>query len=290
MTGQSTNRTRLTETAYAKINLALHVRRRRDDGYHDLETLFAFLDAGDDLIVTPADVDCLTIGGEFADGLSTGPDNLVLRALDAMRALVPAGGATIPPLAIHLEKHLPVASGIGGGSADAAAMVRLLDRHFVHLGDAGQLGQAMRHLGADVSACIMSETRVGHGDGSDLHMVNADDVRGMPLLLVNPCVPLATGPVFAGWDGVDRGELPSGAALAIARAGRNDLERPALALCPDIDEVLGVLRAQLPRLSRMSGSGATCFALFNSMDQMQSAAIRIADDHPEWWVMGGQIR
>ena len=286
MTGQSTNRTRLTETAYAKINLALHVRRRRDDGYHDLETLFAFLDAGDDLIVTPADVDCLTIGGEFADGLSTGPDNLVLRALDAMRALVPAGGAPIPPLAIHLEKHLPVASGIGGGSADAAAMVRLLDRHFVHLGDAGQLGQAMRHLGADVSACIMSETRVGHGDGSDLHMVNADDVRGMPLLLVNPCVPLATGPVFAGWDGVDRGELPSGAALAIARAGRNDLERPALALCPDIDEVLGVLRAQLPRLSRMSGSGATCFALFATDGERDAAQAMLAD----CWTLASHLR
>jgi 4-diphosphocytidyl-2-C-methyl-D-erythritol kinase len=290
MTGQNSPAPPFTETAYAKINLALHVRRRRDDGYHDLETLFAFLDAGDDLFVTPADADSLTIGGEFAGGLSCGPDNLVLRALDAMRALAPAGGKPIPPLAIHLEKHLPVAAGIGGGSADAAAMVRLLDRHFVHMGDAAKLSQALRHLGADVSACIVSETRIGQGDGSDLHLPHTDDVQGMPLLLVNPCVPLPTGPVFAAWDGVDRGALPTGSALAIARAGRNDLERPALSLCPEIDEVLGVLRAQLPSLSRMSGSGATCFALFPSMDQMQSAAIRIADDHPDYWVMGGQIR
>jgi len=280
----------MLETAYAKINLALHVRRRREDGYHDLETLFAFVDDGDLLSVELAEADRLTISGEFGEGLSTGPDNLVLQALEAMRAMVMPGQPPIPPLAIHLEKRLPVAAGIGGGSADAAAMIRLLDRHFVHNGDARELVLATAHLGADVGACIVSETRLGMGTGNDLHMAGDDDVRGLAVLLVNPRLPLATGPVFKGWDGIDRGSLAEGSVLTRARASRNDLEAPALILCPEIDEVLTLLRAQLPLMARMSGSGATCFALFRSLDAMQAAAIRVADDHPDWWVMGGQLR
>jgi 4-diphosphocytidyl-2-C-methyl-D-erythritol kinase len=280
----------MIETAFAKINLALHVRQRRADGYHQLETLFAFVDDGDILSVELADEDRLTISGEFAEGLSTGPDNLVIQALERMRAMVSPGQPSIPPLAIHLEKRLPVAAGIGGGSADAAAMIRLLDRHFVHNGDKRELVLATAALGADVGACIVSETRLGIGKGNDLHMPGTDDARGLPVLLVNPGLPLATGPVFKAWDGIDRGPLNEGSVLSVARAGRNDLEPPALGLCPEIDEVLTLLRAQLPLMARMSGSGATCFALFRSMDAMQSAAIRIADDHPDWWVMGGQLR
>lgn len=280
----------MIETAYAKINLALHVRGRREDGYHELETLFAFVDDGDVLHVELADVDSLTISGEFAEGLSTGPDNLVMQALEGMRALVMPGHSPIPPLAIHLEKRLPVAAGIGGGSADAAAMIRLLDRHFVHNGDKRQLVFATAALGADVGACIVSETRLGLGTGNDLHMPGTDDARGLAVLLVNPRLPLATGPVFKAWDGIDRGALGEGTVLSVARAGRNDLEAPALSLCPEIDEVLTLLRAQLPLMARMSGSGATCFALFRTLEAMQAAAIRIADDHPDWWVMGGQLR
>lgn len=277
----------LVETAFAKLNLALHVRARRPDGYHDLETLFAFVDDGDVISADQADTDSLTITGEFADGLTSGPDNLVLRALDLMRTL--PGGEAIPPLTITLEKNLPIASGIGGGSADAAALIRLVDRAFVHGGDADALVRATNALGADVGACIVSETRIGRGTGWQLDPVE-NDATGTAVLLVNPLVALATGPVFAAWDGEDRGPLPGGTALAIARAGRNDLQAPATALCPDIDDVMTLLRAQLPRLARMSGSGATCFALFDSTAARDAAADRIAADHPEWWLMAGQIR
>lgn len=281
-----------SEPAYAKINLALHVRKRREDGYHEIESLFAFVDRGDVITAAPSGADRLTITGDFADGLSNGPDNLVLRALDLLRQLGPSGEPTIPPLAITLEKNLPVASGIGGGSADAAALIRAVARHFPlwGAGDNRELILATRSLGADVGACIVSETRVGRGLGDELAMPGEDDVAGMAVLLVNPLVPVPTGPVFAAWDGIDRGPLPGGSVLAAARAGRNDLEAPARALCPDIDDVMAVLRAQLPLLSRMSGSGATCFALFADMEQCEAAESRIAADHPEWWTMAGRVR
>jgi 4-diphosphocytidyl-2-C-methyl-D-erythritol kinase len=277
-----------TETAFAKINLALHVRARRDNGYHDIDTLFAFVDSGDQLSAREANSDSLTITGEFGEGLSAGADNLVMRALASMRAM--AGGAQIPPLAITLHKALPVAAGLGGGSADAAALIRLIDRVFNFCVDDQELVLANAHLGADVGACIVSQTRRGTGTGWELALVDDSDVRGLPLLLLNPRVPLATGPVFAGWDGFDRGALAEGPALAAARRGRNDLEAAALRLCPEIDEMLAVLRAQLPLLARMSGSGASCFALFRSIADRDSAASRIAADHPDWWQMAGSIR
>ena len=276
-----------TETAFAKINLALHVRARRSDGYHDIETIFAFVDAGDVLTAAVADTDNLTITGEFADELSAGGDNLIVRALDFMRRL--PGGDAVPPLAITLEKKLPVAAGLGGGSADAAALIRLVHREFA-VGATDELVAASQVLGADVGACIISETRRGTGTGWQLAAVDDSDVRGLAVLLVNPREPLATGPVFAGWDQRDRGALGDGPALATARGGRNDLEPPALALVPEIDEVLAVLRAQLPLLARMSGSGASCFALFRNAAERDAAAARIADDHPDWWQMAGDIR
>lgn len=275
------------ETAYAKINLALHVRARRTDGYHDIETIFAFVDAGDALTAAPAAEDNLAITGEFAEGLSAGGDNLVLRALGFMRSQ--PGGNAIPPMAVTLDKKLPVAAGLGGGSADAAALIRLVQREF-GVGELAALVAASQTLGADVGACIVSDTRRGGGTGWELETVEDNDVRGLPLLLVNPRIPLATGPVFAGWDGRDRGALAGGSALASARSGRNDLEPPALALVPEIDEVLAVLRAQLPLLARMSGSGASCFALFRSIAERDAAASRIANDHPDWWVMAGAVR
>lgn len=277
-----------TETAYAKINLALHVRARRDDGYHDIETIFAFVDDGDVLRAKVAAEDSLTITGEFAGGLSAGPDNLVLRALGSMRAL--AGDKPIPPLALALEKKLPVAAGLGGGSADAAALIRLVDRAFHICGDTRELVIANHHLGADVGACIISQTRRGSGTGWQLTLADDKDLKGLPALLVNPREPLATGPVFAGWNGTDRGALAEGNALAVARAGRNDLTLPAVALCPEIDEVMAVLRAQLPLLARMSGSGASCFALFANAAARDAAQQRIAGDHPDWWQMAGNIR
>jgi 4-diphosphocytidyl-2-C-methyl-D-erythritol kinase len=270
----------LFEPAPAKLNLALHVRRRRDDGYHALETLFAFGADGDMLAVEEADADTLTIDGPFAAGLSTS-DNLVLSALGSMRALQPGA---VPPLAITLTKNLPVAAGIGGGSADAAAMIRLLDRHYVRSGDRRALVSANAHLGADVGACIVGRTRIGLGVGAELHDA-PDDLAGCPALLVNPGVPLSTGPVFRAWDGVDHGPLPDGSAREIAMAGRNDLEAPAIRLCPVIADVLAQLRASDAWLARMSGSGATCFALFDDLDARARAAGAIRVARPDWWCL-----
>lgn len=277
----------MRETAYAKINLALHVRKRREDGYHELETLFAFVDAGDELSVEIADKDKLAISGEFGEGLSSGADNLVLQALVNMRSMVWPGREQIPPLDVALEKRLPVAAGIGGGSADAGAMIRLLDRHFVHNGDTKELVLATRHLGADVGACIVSETRIGKGLGWELEMPVHDDLQGAPVLLVNPRIPLSTGPVFKAWDGIDRGALPDGSVREIALSGRNDLEAPAIHLCPEIGSVLAILQASNPLLARMSGSGATCFALYETGEARDAAQLSIPAN---WWTMKGQLR
>jgi 4-diphosphocytidyl-2-C-methyl-D-erythritol kinase len=192
-----------TETAYAKINLALHVRRRREDGHHEIETLFAFVDDGDLLSVEVAEQDSLTITGEFAEGLSTGPDNLVLRAVGLAREL----GAAVPPLAIALEKNLPVAAGLGGGSADAGAMLRLIVREWPSGLTLDAVAADSAVLGADVPACVLSQTMLGTGVGDLLRPISDSDVARLPVLLVNPNVPLLTGPVFKGWDGEDRGPL-----------------------------------------------------------------------------------
>lgn len=239
------------EWAPAKVNLALHVRARRDDGYHDLETLFAFTRFADRLVAEPADDWALEVAGEMAAAAGAGVDNLVLQAA---RAFADATGRP-ERFRFRLEKRIPVAAGLGGGSADAAAVLRLLDR----VTGAGlghdRLESIGAALGADVPACVRSVTARGHGRGEQLQP--APTLSGTPILLVNPRVAVPTGPVFRGWDGIDRGAMPDDPV-----EGRNDLEAPAIALQPVIAEVLAFLAA-LPgaRLVRMSGSGATCFAL-----------------------------
>ncbi|MDE2596765.1 MAG: 4-(cytidine 5'-diphospho)-2-C-methyl-D-erythritol kinase [Sphingomonadales bacterium] len=266
------------ETAYAKINLALHVRRRRDDGYHALETLFAFVDAGDVLSAAPAPVDSLQVVGEFAAGLDDPFGNLVARALNGL----PRGEGW----RVTLEKALPVAAGLGGGSADAGAVFRMVERS-VGLPEGWQDFAAT--LGADVPACVASRTVVGRGTGTEL-APGPDDLAGTAVLLVNPRVPLATGPVFKGWDGVDRGAMPEGSAREIALHGRNDLEAPALAICPVIGEVLAALRATGAWCVRMSGSGATCFALYDGVAARDAASAAVAGAHPGWWRLAGRLR
>lgn len=259
----------LTETAFAKINLALHVRRRRPDGYHDLETVFAFCADGDVLTAEKAATTLLTIDGPYAEGLST-TDNLVVAATAAMDR----------PARLHLTKNLPVASGIGGGSADAAAALRLIarlyDRPLLSL-------EAQRALGADVPACVVSQTRRGEGVGERL--LDAGSVSGIPVLLVNPGVALSTGAVFSAWDGRDRG------ALGDWRTGRNDLEAPARTLAPGIGTVLDWLSSRHDVImARMSGSGATCFALFETEAARSCAARETIGAHPDWWVMESVLR
>ncbi len=275
------------ETAYAKINLALHVRRRRPDGYHELETLFAFCADGDRLSATAVDTLSLTIEGPFGEGLSAGPDNLVLRAAEALQAEagVSAGAA------IRLDKRLPVASGIGGGSADAAAALRLLVRLWgVTVADETllEIGAA---LGADVPACVTSRACRGEGRGDALDFLDEGALAGRPVLLVNPRVAVPTGPVFQRWDRIDRGPLAAGDPLAAALAGRNDLEPPAREMQPVIANVVESLAA-MPGvvLARMSGSGATCFALYDSLDARDAADRAIAAAEPGWWRLATVLR
>ncbi|WP_298198942.1 4-(cytidine 5'-diphospho)-2-C-methyl-D-erythritol kinase [Novosphingobium sp.] len=265
----------MIETAYAKINLALHIRRRRGDGYHELETVFAFVDAGDRLSAAPAERDELITVGEFGGVLTDPSGNIVAQAL----ATLPRPGG----LAITLEKNLPVAAGLGGGSADAGAVFRIIERE--HGLPADWPLRAAR-LGADVPACVHSVTAIGRGTGTDLQPV-VSDLVGTPVLLVNPRIPLATGPVFKGWDGIDRGALPNGSVRDIALTGRNDLEAPALALCPQIGAVLDHLRGSAAWLVRMSGSGATCFALFDTAAERDAAQAGLP---PQWWSLGGALR
>lgn len=265
----------MRETAFAKINLALHVRRRRGDGYHELETLFAFVDAGDELIAQGAEHDSLNVAGEFGGALGDPFGNIVAKALAAL----PRPGG----LALTLEKNLPVAAGLGGGSADAGALFRLVER--LHGLPADWAARAAR-LGADVPACVRSETCIGRGTGTELEPVDSD-LSGCPVLLVNPRLPLSTGPVFSAWDGVDRGPLPHGRVREIALAGRNDLEAPALALCPAIGEVLAALRQTGAWLVRMSGSGATCFALYDSAAARDAARGAMP---AVWWTLAGALR
>ncbi|WP_448664824.1 4-(cytidine 5'-diphospho)-2-C-methyl-D-erythritol kinase [Sphingomonas sp. CJ20] len=270
-----------TEIAHAKLNLALHVRARRDDGYHELDTLFAFVALGDALHVAPSDADSLTIEGPFAGALSGEGDNLVSRA--ATRFAEAFGGGAH---AITLEKHLPVASGIGGGSADAAATLRALARlHGVSAQDPGMFAIA-EALGSDVPACLLGRTARGSGRGEQLAPIAG--LAGTPVVLVNPGVGVSTAQVFKAWDGIDRGAIGEGALLDVARAGRNDLEAPARAIAPVIDTVLAALAAQPGvLLSRMSGSGATCFALFDSDAAAEAAARAVA--RPGWWCAATQL-
>jgi 4-diphosphocytidyl-2-C-methyl-D-erythritol kinase len=185
--------------------------------------------------------------------------------------------------ALKLDKHLPVASGIGGGSADAAAALRLLRRWWGIGADPDGMSAIARELGSDVPACLASITARGEGRGDFLSPLDLG-LSGTPLLLVNPGVPVATGTVFRAWDGVDRGplgELP----------GRNDLEAPAIAAAPVVGEVLARLRgASGTTLVRMSGSGATCFALFENERQRNEARASIGDQHPDWWIMASRLR
>jgi 4-diphosphocytidyl-2-C-methyl-D-erythritol kinase len=260
----------LTEIARAKLNLALHVRARRPDGYHELETLFAFVEFGDVLRVETTDVSEFRITGPFAAKLAGDSDNLVTRA--ATRFAESFGGGAH---AIELEKHLPVASGIGGGSADAAATLRALATlHGVALDDP-RLFAIADGLGSDVPACLLGRTALGKGKGEQLQPVPG--MPGTPVLMVNPGVAVSTAEVFRRWDGIDRGPLG-----ADPLTGRNDLEAPAMEIAPVIGEVLALLAVQPGvTLARMSGSGATCFALFETVEACAAATVAVA--RPGWW-------
>lgn len=270
----------MRETAYAKINLALHVRRRRGDGYHELETLFAFVDAGDELTARTSAQDCLSVTGEFAQALDDPFGNIVAKALGKLPR---ADG-----LALTLEKNLPVAAGLGGGSADAGAVFRMVRERY---GLPDDWRERAASLGADVPACVESVACIGRGTGTELEPIE-NDLAGTPVLLVNPRVPVPTGPVFAAWDGIDSGPLVGDTARQIAECSGNDLERIVFERI-GVEEALFVWNALSETgglLTRMSGSGATCFALYETIEERDAAASHISKRHTDWWQMQGRLR
>lgn len=264
------------EIAPAKLNLALHVRGKLPDGRHAIETMFAFCSDGDGLSAVAADEISLAVAGRFAQDLPDAEDNLVVRAARALRESAGIGAGA----AIRLEKQLPVASGVGGGSSDAAAALRLLTSLWRI--DPAHAEAVAAGLGSDVPACLLAMPARGEGAGDQVTPIALPELAGAPALLVNPRVPLSTAAVFAGWDGIDHGPLGDW------RQSRNDLETPAIALVPQIETVLAFLGTR-PGASfvRMSGSGATCFALFDSQGARDEAAASVPR---EWWHLATSLR
>lgn len=264
------------EIAAAKLNLALHVRGKLPDGRHAIETVFAFCVDGDRLTFERPDHTLSVVENSGPFGFEIGKDNLVTAAWWMMkRAAELDSGAHFA-----LEKNLPVSAGLGGGSADAAAALRLITSAFSL--DPAIAERVAPELGSDVPACLLSLPMRGEGAGDRLTPVDLSDISGTPVLLVNPRVPLSTAEVFGRWDGEDKGPLDDW------REGRNDLEQAAIGIVPQIGSVLGWLEAQEgATFVRMSGSGATCFALFESEEARDSAA----DGVPrEWWRLSTFLR
>jgi 4-diphosphocytidyl-2-C-methyl-D-erythritol kinase len=274
------------ETGFAKINLALHVRARRADGYHELDTIFAFVDDGDHLFAEIAGELTLDISGPFASDLCAGADNLVLQAAHVLQAhfKIEQGAK------LTLIKRLPIASGIGGGSADAAAAARLLNRLWRIYAPEEALAALLAPLGADIPACVFSSTQIGRGIGTSLSPIKDEGLYASNILLVNPNIALSTGPVFRAWDGQDRGGLSGNTLSEMVFSGRNDLQAPANSQCPEIAEILQALQHHDPLLAQMSGSGATCFALFSTKNKCLEAQANIKNAYPHWWTMVGKLR
>ncbi len=290
----------LIEDGRAKVNLTLRVIGRRVDGYHDLESVVAFADCADRLTLTPGPELSLKTTGPLAEACGETADNLVLKAARLLAEVVPdlKFGEFI------LDKVLPVAAGIGGGSADAAAALRLLARLNGMPLDDSRLNQVALKTGADVPVCLASRACDMAGVGETLVPLS---LPKLPCVMINPRVPVATKDVFKAL-GLRSGELLVGAndvieAPAWPEAGAsiadwvealsavaNDLEAPAMRIQPAISEVLSALRSvDGVMLARMSGSGATCFAIFANGAAAQRAAQKILQDHPAWWVHAGEL-
>lgn len=275
------------EAAPAKVNLFLHIRGRRADGYHLLDSLAVFPSVGDYLWAEPSATLGLSIDGPFGDALPVSEDNLVLcsAARLAERAGVRAGAS------LRLRKNLPVASGIGGGSSDSAAALRLLSR----LWDTSVPGDLALSIGADVPVCLTCRPQLMSGIGE--HLTPVVSLPQAWIVLVNPLVSVSTGAVFRT---LSRRDNPAGPALPDAGLGtfadlidwlsqqRNDMEDAAISLCPPIAEVLQAL-SPAP-LARMSGSGATCFGLLPTEAEAERLAARIRRRHPGWWVANSEMQ
>ena len=273
--------------APAKVNLALHITGRRPDGYHELESLAVFTRFGDRIEVVPAERDELIVSGKYAADVPAGEDNLIVRAREALRRRF--GGGATPPVAITLEKNLPVASGIGGGSSDAAAALRALLKAWGLSIQETQLAGIGLALGADVPMCLAAEPLVVRGVGEVLERVA--DFPSLGLVLVNPGVAVSTAEVFAGLERRDNGKLPPlprtvdfHSLRNWLETTRNDLEPAARRLRPEIGKALAALNRADAGFARMSGSGATCFGVFETGNVAKRAAATIRSRHPDWFV------
>ncbi len=286
--------TRLQELAPAKVNLSLHVGPPKENGRHNLISLVSFADEGvaDLLTAEPASHFSIAIDGPFAKDTGPAKDNLILKAA---RAMNDALDGNAPPLAFRLQKNLPCAAGIGGGSADAGAALRLIIR--AHGGDRVQgLAETIAPLlGGDVLACLINLPGMMSGEGESYDPVLS--VPKIPALLVNSGVACPTGPVFQAYDQAVPNAIPEHPPLPDNRTAlrpflswlkdntENSLQTPAISQFPDIADTLGTLQA-LPgaRFTRMSGSGATCFALFESLEAAERAGEQLASQYPDWWI------
>lgn len=279
----------ISEFAPAKINLILLAGPLRDDGYHPLDSLVAFADWGDHLAAVASDTLDLTVSGEGADQLSSEGDNLVLRAAAALRE-----AARLPVFAgakLHLTKEIPMGAGLGGGSSDAAAALRALNRLWHLDWPLDRLMPVAAEIGSDVPACLHARPLRMTGRGEII-----EPLKTWPVLDAVLCLPglhVPTGPVFAEFDNGEPPALPAPGALptaktakdaiALAASGRNDLERAAIALEPHIGDVLAALNGVPEALvAGLSGSGSTCWALFDGRTLARSAADALATAHPEW--------
>ena len=284
----------IEQAAPAKLNLYLKLVGRRADGYHLLDSLAGFASIGDRVRVSAAPRPAFDVRGPFSADVPAGEgsgDNLVVKAV---RMLADAVGRP-PDIAVELSKSLPVAAGLGGGSADAAATLRALAQLWNLAKDDPRILDVAARLGADVPVCLLSRTSRMQGVGEEVTPVRS--LAGLPVLLVNPGVPVATPEVFRAFAGafsepLAAFDLPEdGPAVAAWLDGQgNDLQAPAIALVPVIGEVVTAIRRQAAcMLARMSGSGATCFGLFATSEECVAAAARIRESHPGWWAEDGHL-
>ncbi len=276
--------TGITELARAKINLALHVLGRRADGYHEIDSIVVFADVGDQLHFAPASEFAISASGPFARLLPAPEHNIIFTAYEAMAGIAAARGKHLSPVSVRLTKNLPVAAGLGGGSANAAAAMRGFLRLAGIEGNDPEIAKAALSLGADVPVCLLGKACRMQGVGEQLTPLK--DFEARPAVLINPRIEVQTAAVFQKL-GLERGAShgPPRADLTDAANWRNDLMPPAIALAPIIANVIAALEnLKGLRLARMSGSGATCFGVFETATAAGYAARIISASHPRWWV------
>jgi 4-diphosphocytidyl-2-C-methyl-D-erythritol kinase len=278
----------VTEIAKAKINLALHVLGRRADGYHELDSIVAFASIGDELVITISDTLSLSCEGKFGSEVPGGAENIILKAWYHLAKIFAAKNLALPPVHVALTKNLPVASGIGGGSADAAAMLRGLLRLTDQTLTEAEITALAKALGADVPVCFHELACQMQGIGEIITPLTIELPRA--IVLINPLEPCSTASVFNNLALKPGQSHLAALDLHSPSDWRNDMTNAAITTQPIITQVLNALKTE-PAFSavRMSGSGATCFGLVGSIAQASAAAARLSVKNPGWWVRAAEL-